>query len=53
MYSMMWPMWKEPLAYGSAVVTNKRFRTRPMAGGRSWPGLEGFIMTSVTSDRRG
>ncbi|OQC04926.1 MAG: hypothetical protein BWX79_02394 [Alphaproteobacteria bacterium ADurb.Bin100] len=21
MYSMMWPMWKLPLAYGSAVVT--------------------------------
>ena len=21
MYSMMWPMWNEPLAYGSAVVT--------------------------------
>jgi hypothetical protein len=22
MYSMMWPMWNLPLAYGSAVVTN-------------------------------
>ena len=22
MYSMMWPMWNGPLAYGSAVVTN-------------------------------
>jgi hypothetical protein len=22
MYSMMWPMWKAPLAYGRAVVTN-------------------------------
>jgi hypothetical protein len=21
MYSMMWPMWKLPLAYGKAVVT--------------------------------
>jgi hypothetical protein len=21
MYSMMWPMWKLPLAYGRAVVT--------------------------------
>jgi hypothetical protein len=25
MYSMMWPMWNGPLAYGSAVVT-KSFR---------------------------
>src|SRR5690606_9488655 len=23
MYSMMWPMWKAPLAYGRAVVTNR------------------------------
>ena len=23
MYSMMWPMWNGPLAYGSAVVTNR------------------------------
>jgi hypothetical protein len=22
MYSMMWPMWNAPLAYGKAVVTN-------------------------------
>src|SRR4029078_2567285 len=22
MYSMMWPIWKGPFAYGSAVVTN-------------------------------
>ena len=22
MYSMMWPMWNGPFAYGSAVVTN-------------------------------
>ena len=24
MYSMMWPMWNEPLAYGRAVVTKRR-----------------------------
>src|SRR5512144_1986489 len=24
MYSMMWPMWSGPLAYGRAVVTNSR-----------------------------
>ena len=24
MYSMMWPMWKEPLAYGNAVVAKMR-----------------------------
>jgi hypothetical protein len=28
MYSMMWPMWNGPFAYGSAVVTNSVRRAR-------------------------
>jgi hypothetical protein len=32
MYSMMWPMWKLPLAYGKAVVT------------KSWRGALGADM---------
>ena len=42
MYSMMWPMWNGPFAYGSAVVTNSF---------RGDGGHENLVMTLGLSDR--
>jgi hypothetical protein len=40
MYSIMWPMWKLPLAYGKAVVT------------KSWRGAFGADMGVNLQDKR-
>src|SRR5687768_17098532 len=44
MYSMMWPMWKLPLAYGTAVVT-KSLRGEGM---RVYPGEPVSLNAVVT-----
>ena len=52
MYSMMWPMWKLPLAYGSAVVT-KIWRGADMRRGSFGEGTRHFRQWPVYSSAAG